>query len=392
MIAEQPVKTYLVGGAVRDELLGLTPKERDWVVVGATAEAMLEQGFKPVGKDFPVFLHPSTGEEYALARKERKSGHGYAGFSCQFDPTVTLEEDLLRRDLTINAIARDDTGNLIDPYDGCKDLNARLLRHVSDAFVEDPLRVLRVARFAARFAHLGFSVAPQTMDLMRTLARSGELDYLVPERVWQETQRALGEDSPHVYFMTLRECGALSVLFPELDIGTHLLRSLEQAARLRVEPIVRFAVLAHHSATQSGDQNSGGNEIEANSCRRFCDRLRAPVKWRELGELVCKHLSKCHAIESADPATKVNMLEDLDAYRQPERFRQFLSACEADARGRAATQPSSYAPRDMLLNAYDVTAAVSAKDLGDHGLSGPAIGAALHRLRCERLAKSLQEH
>ncbi|MBP8926927.1 MAG: multifunctional CCA addition/repair protein, partial [Pseudomonadales bacterium] len=309
------MKTYLVGGAVRDRLLGIDVIERDWVVVGATGNDMLARGLRRVGRDFPVFLDPRSGDQYALARRERKSGHGYAGFEFEVDAGVSLEDDLGRRDLTINAIAEDLDGTLIDPYGGRADLERGVLRHVSDAFVEDPLRVLRVARFAARFAARGFIIAPETLALMREIAASGELDHLVAERVWEETRRALGETRPDVFFTTLRACGALATVFPEIerlfgvpqtprhhpeiDTGIHILLCLQLAARLELAPIVRFALLTHDlgkalTPPEKWPSHIGHERLGAEAVRALCTRLRVPVKWRELALLVCLHHTRCH--------------------------------------------------------------------------------------------------
>jgi tRNA nucleotidyltransferase (CCA-adding enzyme) len=346
---------YLVGGAVRDRLLGRTPLERDFVVVGATPGDLLALGYRPVGKDFPVFLHPDTGEQYALARTERKTGPGYYGFATHFAPDVTLEEDLARRDLTINAMAQDAAGALVDPYGGQRDLEARLLRHVSPAFVEDPLRVLRVARFAARFAPLGFSVAPETLDLMRRIVARGELAALVPERVWVETERALGEDCPTAYFEVLHGCGALAAVFPEfaaldgvpqparwhpeIDTFVHTMQVLEVAAELTRDTTVRFAALAHDvgkglTPRQDWPSHIGHEESGARLIEQLAARLRLPTEHRELAVLVARHHARAHRVAEQRPGTVLELLELTDAFRRPERFERFLLACEADARGR----------------------------------------------------------
>ncbi len=346
---------YLVGGAVRDQLLGRTPHERDFVVVGATPEDLLALGYRPVGKDFPVFLHPDTGEQYALARTERKTGPGYYGFATHFAPDVTLEEDLARRDLTINAMARDTTGEIIDPYGGQRDLAARLLRHVSPAFVEDPLRVLRVARFAARLAPLGFSVAPETLDLMRQIVARGELAALVPERVWVETERALGEDRPAVFFEVLHSCGALAAVFPELaaldgvpqparwhpeiDTFVHTMQVLEVAAELTPDTTVRFAALVHDvgkglTPREDWPSHIGHEESGARLIEQLAVRLRLPTEHRELAVMVARHHARAHRVAEQRPGTVLELLELTDAFRRPERFERFLLACQADARGR----------------------------------------------------------
>ena len=346
---------YLVGGAVRDRLLGRTPLERDFVVVGATPEDLLAMGYRPVGKDFPVFLHPDTGEQYALARTERKTGPGYYGFATHFAPDVTLEQDLARRDLTINAMAQAAAGVLVDPFGGQRDLAARLLRHVSPAFVEDPLRVLRVARFAARFAPLGFSVAPETLELMRQIVVRGELAALVPERVWVETERALGEDRPTVYFEVLHGCGALAAVFPEvaaldgvpqparwhpeIDTFVHTMQVLEVAADLTRDTTVRFAALVHDvgkglTPREDWPSHVGHEESGARLIERLAARLRLPTEHRELAVMVARHHARAHRVAEQRPGTVLELLELTDAFRRPERFERFLLACEADARGR----------------------------------------------------------
>ncbi|MBK7731159.1 MAG: multifunctional CCA addition/repair protein [Gammaproteobacteria bacterium] len=406
------MKTYLVGGAVRDRLLGIEPLERDWVVVGATESEMLARGFRRVGRDFPVFLDPRTGDQHALARRERKSGHGYAGFAFEVDGGVSLEDDLGRRDLTINAIAEDQDGTLIDPHGGQADLERGLLRHVSDAFVEDPLRVLRVARFAARFASRGFTVAPETLALMRAIAASGELDHLVAERVWEETRRALGEARPDVYFATLRACGALGTVFPEIerlfgvpqspqhhpeiDTGIHVLLCLQLAARLELAPIARFALLTHDlgkalTPAAKWPSHIGHEALGADAVRALCARLRVPVKWRELALLACLHHTRCHrALEMRAPAI-VSLLEDLDAMRNNERFEQFLGACEADARGRTGLEDEPYPQAARLRQACAAAVTVTSAAALAKGLSGPQVGAEMHRLRCVEVARMLQQ-
>jgi tRNA nucleotidyltransferase (CCA-adding enzyme) len=366
------MKIYQVGGAVRDKLLGLPVKDRDWVVVGATPDAMLDLGYQQVGSDFPVFLHPHSKEEYALARTERKSGKGYTGFVVHASPEVTLEQDLLRRDLTINAIAMADDGTLVDPYHGLADIAARLLRHVSPAFAEDPLRVLRVARFAARFHHLGFRVAPETLQLMQDIAATGELQQLVPERVWQEWHGALQTKSPQVFFSVLRDSHALGILFPELarlfgvpqpahfhpeiDTGVHTLMVLEQAAQLSPDPLVRFAALVHDLGKGStppalwpahkGHEEEGAALIDALSLR-----LRIPNDYRDLGKLVSLYHTRCHKAPGHDADALLVTLEKTDALRRSERFELFLLACEADARGRLGLETKPYPQRALLQQA-----------------------------------------
>lgn len=376
------MKIYKVGGAVRDRLLGLPGNDADWVVVGATVDEMLALGYKQVGRDFPVFLHPQTKQEYALARTERKSGKGYTGFIVHASPDVTLEEDLRRRDLTINALAEDEHGELIDPYDGRADLEARLLRHVSPAFAEDPLRVLRVARFAARFAHLGFTVAPETLELMRGMTLAGELEHLVPERVWQEIHTALGTRTPQVFFKVLRECGALKVILPEVDrlfgviqpkkyhpevdTGVHTLMVLEQATLLSPEPVVRFAALVHdlgkalspHPPLHTGHEVAGAEQIE-----KLAARLRVPNEFSELGVLVSRYHTRCHRATTHEAEDLFQTLELTDALRRPERFELFLLACEADARGRLGLEQREYPQPRILRRALNAAKAVDVKAL-----------------------------
>jgi tRNA nucleotidyltransferase (CCA-adding enzyme) len=402
------METYLVGGAVRDKLLGYPYSERDWVVVGATPKEMEAAGYKPVGKDFPVFLHPHSKEEYALARTERKSGKGYKGFRFFAGPEITLEQDLARRDLTINAMAMDERDNLIDPYGGRNDLENRVLRHVSDAFAEDPLRVLRVARFAARYHHLGFTVAGETLAMMRQLADSDELRHLTAERVWLETRKALSESSPHIYIQVLRECGALAVLFPEIDrlfgveqradfhpeidTGVHTLMVLEQAARLSDDTRVRFAALVHDlgKGTTSPDilpRHIGHEERGIPLVEALCDRYRIPNDYRELALAVTRLHLLCHKIFELRPATVLRVLKAADAFRKPDRFEQMLLAVEADARGRQGFEESAYPQGRWLREVFEDVRAISPKPLVEDGLQGEAIGRALDRLRQARIAE-----
>jgi tRNA nucleotidyltransferase (CCA-adding enzyme) len=400
---------YLVGGAVRDRLLGRTPLERDFVVVGATPEDLLALGYRPVGKDFPVFLHPDTREQYALARTERKTGPGYYGFATRFAPDVTLAEDLARRDLTINAMAQDAAGELVDPYGGQRDLAARLLRHVSPAFVEDPLRVLRVARFAARFAPLGFTVAPETLDLMREIVERGEMAALVPERVWVETERALGEDRPTAYFAVLRGCGALAAVFPEIaaldgvpqpekwhpeiDTGVHTMQVLEVAAELSRDTTVRFAALVHDvgkglTPREDWPSHIGHEEAGARLIELLADRLRLPAEHRALAVLVARHHARAHRVAEQRPGTVLELLELTDAFRRPERFERFLLACEADARGRGSElRARPYPQADRLRQAL---AAASAVRLDPEVLArerGPVIAEKIRAARIEALRR-----
>jgi tRNA nucleotidyltransferase (CCA-adding enzyme) len=401
------MKTYLVGGAVRDELLGLPVRERDWVVVGATADELTALGYKPVGNDFPVFLHPQTGEEHALARTERKTGPGYRGFATRFSPDVTLEQDLERRDLTINAIAKDpQSGAFTDPFDGQRDLRERWLRHVSPAFVEDPVRVLRVARFAARFEPLGFRVAPETLALMRDIAARGELDTLVPERVWQETQRALSMPAPQRFFAVLKETDALPVIFPEIhalfgvpqperwhpeiDSGVHTLMALEQAARLSDDPVVRFAALTHDLGKGTTPASEWPRHI-AHEQRgvtlvgKMCDRLRIPNAYRELAVLGSRFHLHAHRVEELRESTLLDLLESLDAFRRPERFEQFVLTCEADARGRKGLEERDYPQADFLRRAREAAANVVVDEATRKGLEGHQIAEVLRRARISAL-------
>jgi len=398
------MKTYLVGGAVRDRLLKLPVKERDWVVVGASPAELTALGYKPVGKDFPVFLHPKTSEEYALARTERKTGHGYHGFEFMSAPGVTLEEDLKRRDLTINALAEDADGTLIDPYGGEKDLGARLLRHVSPAFSEDPVRVLRVARFAARFAPLGFKVAPETLALMRGMSESGEVDHLVPERVWQETLKALACDKPSVYFEVLRDCGALKRVFPELerlygvpqpakwhpeiDTGVHVMMVLDQAARLSKDLTVRFAALTHDlgKGTTAKDilpHHYGHEERSVKLVEEVCARLKTPREFKELAVIVARQHGLVHKAQEIRSDTLLKLLESVDAFRRPERFELFLTACEADHRGRTGLEDTPFPQADYLRKAFAAARAVTTESLDTAKLSGAEIGTELKKKRLE---------
>ncbi|CNI72817.1 multifunctional CCA addition/repair protein [Yersinia mollaretii] len=402
------MKVYLVGGAVRDNLLNLPVTEQDWVVVGATPEQLLAQGYQQVGKDFPVFLHPVSHEEYALARTERKSGQGYTGFTCYAAPDVTLEEDLLRRDLTINAIARSDDGELIDPYHGRQDLENRVLRHVSEAFGEDPLRVLRVARFAARFAHLGFSVAPETQSLMAAMARSGELSALTPERVWKETEKALKTQSPQVYFQVLRDCDALAVLFPEIDrlfgvpapekwhpeidTGIHTLMTLTIAARLSPEVDIRFAALCHDlgkglTPKEFWPHHHGHGPAGVKLVEQLCQRLRVPNPVRDLAKLVAEYHDLIHTVNKLRPETLLKLFDAIDVWRKPERLEQMIMTSEADARGRTGFEENPYPQGDYLRAAFQIANGVSVQEVVASGLQGLAIRDELKRRRQQALAQ-----
>jgi tRNA nucleotidyltransferase (CCA-adding enzyme) len=396
------MKTYLVGGAIRDQLLGLPVQERDYVVVGATPQEMIAKGFKLVGKDFPVFLHPETHDEYALARTERKTGRGYTGFSCYAAPDVTLEDDLKRRDLTINAIAQTVDGQIIDPYRGQQDLAQKILRHVSPAFSEDPVRILRVARFAARFAPHGFQIAPETLLLMQHMVRSGEVDSLVAERVWQELLRALAEPAPQEFIRVLRQCGALKTLFPEIDqlfgvpnppkwhpeidTGIHTLLVLQQAVRLSTENIVRFAALMHDlgkGTTPMTDWPShpGHEERGVELIRAVCKRYRVPRDYQQLAILVSRYHGSIHSLSEMKASTLVKLLEKLDAFRRPQRFQHFLLACEADARGRPTFEDRDYPQRKFMERIFAAANQVDTQPLLDRGLTGLALGNALHQAR-----------
>ena len=407
------MKIYLVGGAVRDDLLGYPCHERDWVVVGATPAQLTALGYTPVGKDFPVFLHPDTREEYALARTERKSGHGYGGFSFYAEPDVTLEQDLARRDLTINAMARDEHGELVDPYGGRKDLEARLLRHVSPAFAEDPLRVLRVARFAARYHHLGFALAPETLSLMRQLVDSGEMEHLVAERVWKETARALGERDPDIYFTVLRDAGALARLMPELDAlfgvpqppqhhpevdtGVHTLMVLQQAARLSEALTVRFAALLHDlgkgtTPPEEWPRHIGHETRGLKAIRSFCQRLAVPNDCRDLALLAAEFHTHVHRARELKASTLLKLFQRTDAFRRPERFDQLLLACEADARGRTGFEARAYPQADFVRGAFIHCRQVDVQALRERGHEGPALGRQIERERIRRLRQYQQQH
>jgi len=407
------LRIYLVGGAVRDRLLGLAVKERDHVVVGATAQQLINEGYARVGKDFPVFLHPRTGEEYALARTERKRGRGYTGFDCHADVDVTLEQDLLRRDLTINAIAQDADETLIDPYGGIADLRRRILRHVSPAFCEDPLRVLRVARFAARFHHLGFIIAPETRRLMYEMSHGGELDALTPERIWKELEKALMERNPQVFFEVLKDCGALKVLFPEIDAlsgvpapakwhpeidtGIHIRLCMQQIARLSDSLEARFATLCHDlgKAITPADlwpSHRGHGQLGLPLIRNFCKRLRIPNECRDLAMLVSDLHGDIHRALELRPQTLIRKLDRVDAWRRPERLELLLLACQADYQGRTGFQGSPYPQRDYMLQAYEVAKAVPVKPLIDAGFRGEQIREQLNHRRIRAVAMFKDEY
>ncbi|AKJ97285.1 2', 3'-cyclic nucleotide 2'-phosphodiesterase [Pseudomonas chlororaphis] len=400
------MQIYKVGGAVRDRLLGIPVTDVDRVVVGATADEMLARGFRPVGADFPVFLDPKTGEEYALARTERKSGRGYGGFVFHASPEVTLEEDLIRRDLTINAMAEDDHGNLTDPYHGQQDLEARILRHVSPAFAEDPLRVLRVARFAARYAPLGFKVAEQTLGLMRQLSESGELEALTPERSWKEISRALMEDQPQVFIQVLRDCTALKVLMPEvdalfgvpqpeahhpeIDTGIHTLGVLEQAARHSQPLTVRWACLLHDLGKGLTPEHEWPRHIAHEHkglklIKAVNERFKVPRDCQELALLVGQYHTHGHRALELKASTLLELLQSFDVYRRPQRFEEFIAACEMDARGRKGFERRSYPQADYLRGAAAAARAVAVQPLLEKGFKGPELGEAIKRERLRTL-------
>ena len=402
------LKVYLVGGAVRDRLMGRPVKDRDWVVVGSTPDEMKSRGFKAVGQQFPVFLHPGNSEEYALARTECKTGPGYKGFDFSTGPDVTLEQDLSRRDLTINAIAQAPDGTLIDPYRGREDIENRILRHVSGAFTEDPVRLLRVARFHTRF---GFDIAPETLTLMRTMVGNGEVDALVPERIWAELRDALREEQPSVFFQSLRECGALErvlpevdALFgvpqradyhPEIDTGVHTMMAVDQAASLSGDIMVRFATLVHDlgkAVTPEAQLPSHyGHEWSGLGCiKQMCERLRVPGDYRDLALLACKVHLNLHRVREMKPATILGLLQTIDAFRRPGRLDQILLVGESDSRGRKGRESSPYPQAAFLRACFDAASGVDAGLIAQGMKDGREISEALHRQRIEAI-KSLRE-
>jgi tRNA nucleotidyltransferase (CCA-adding enzyme) len=406
------MKTYLVGGAVRDRLLGLPVKDRDYVVVGATPEDMLRLGYMPVGKDFPVFLHPQTREEYALARTERKTGPGYHGFDFITDRNVTLEDDLRRRDLTINAIAQDEHGALVDPFGGAEDLQRGILRHIAPAFAEDPVRVLRVARFAARFASRGFDVAAETLDLMREMVRSGEVDHLVPERVWAETCKALTENQPSAFLRALRASGALARVMPEVDAlygvpqrvefhpevdtGIHAEMVLDMAARLAPgDALIGWCALTHDlgkalTPSEQLPKHHGHEHAGVAPLRALSARLKVPAEYSALAELVCRLHLLAHTAFDLRANTVLELFEKLDAFRQPKRVPQFLLACEADKRGRLGLSESDYPQAQYLATLFQKALEPKTQPLLERGLSGPQLGAALRQARVEAIAAAME--
>ena len=402
-----PFHVYLVGGAVRDQLLNLPVKDRDWVIVGATPQTLIDLGYQQVGKDFPVFLHPQSKEEYALARTERKSGQGYTGFICDFSADIPLEQDLIRRDLTINAMAQDLQGNLYDPYHGAGDLRQRILRHVSPAFVEDPLRVLRVARFAARYHHLGFTIAPETLQLMQTLTLQGELQHLTAERVWAETEKALNEKNPEIYFETLRQVGALAVLFPELDAlygvpnpakyhpeidsFVHTMMVLQQATLLSEQvdchkSAVRFAAICHdlgkaRTPKSNWPHHHGHEKLGITPTRNLCKRLKVPSYYQQLAELTCEYHTHIHKIFELRPETVVKLFNTFDVWRKPLRFMEFLLVCFADTRGRKGFEHSQYPQQEFALALYQAALKVDVQSIIAAGFEHKAIRDQLNRGR-----------
>ena len=408
------MKTYLVGGAVRDRLLGQPPGDRDFVVVGETPESMAAAGFRPVGRDFPVFLHPDTGEEYALARTERKTAPGYRGFTVHADPSVTLEEDLARRDFTVNAIAEAADGGLVDPYGGARDIEERVLRHVGPAFVEDPLRVLRAARFMARLAPLGFTVAPATMDLMREISASGELETMVPERTWQELCKALAAARPSAFLQTMRQADALAAVLPEVDAlygvpqrpeyhpevdtGTHQELVSDMAARLAPgDHVIGFAALTHDlgkalTPRSKWPRHIGHEQAGLKPLEGLCERLKVPNAHRELAKIACReHLNVHRTLELRD-ATVHDLLARCDAFRKPDRVAPLALVCEADRRGRLGFEDAEYPQGPELRRLHAAALAVNARDLATEGLSGPAIGRALRQARIQAITAARQDH
>jgi tRNA nucleotidyltransferase (CCA-adding enzyme) len=405
------MKTYRVGGCVRDRLLNLPIIDIDWVVTGATVAQMRQAGYKSVGKDFPVFLHPKTKQEYALARHERKTGPGYHGFEFDTDPTITIEQDLSRRDLTINAIAEDKNGDLIDPYGGQADLEKRILRHVSYAFIEDPVRVLRIARFAARFHHLGFKLAPETIQLIRKMGQSGELGTLVAERVWSEMSRALGESNPSIFFETLRDCDVLSILFPEIDnlygvpqtakyhpeidTGIHIMMALEKSAELNFDIETRFAVLMHDlgkaiTPTNILPSHHGHEQQGVKLVKSFCKRWKIPKAHTELALITAEYHTHIHRAFELKAATLLKLFAKTDVFRKPERFKKMVQACLSDVRGRTDFENNPYPQAAFVNQLADKLCNADLSNAINSGLEGKALGEAIHNLRLD-LIKSEQQ-
>jgi len=402
------MKIYLVGGAVRDQLLNYPVKEKDWVVVGATVQNMLDLNYQQVGKDFPVFLHPQTHDEHALARTERKTAPGYTGFEVHASTEVTLEEDLIRRDLTINAIAQDENGKLIDPFNGQADIKNKCLRHVSDAFSEDPVRILRVARFAARYAHLGFTVADETMSLMKTMVDNNEADALVAERVWQEMHKALNERNPEDFISVLRECGALerilpelNILFgipqpeiyhPEIDTGVHTLMVLQQACQLSEDATIRFAALCHDlgkgaTPADKWPSHRGHEQLGVDIIKQLCKRLKVPNDFRDLAIITSNYHLNIHKVFELKPATVLKKLEQLDAFRRPDRFENFLLACFADVRGRKGFEQREYPQADFMRLALSAAKSIDMQPIKEMELKGEAMAEAIRKARTAAIAK-----
>ena len=400
------METYLVGGAVRDELLGFPFHERDWVVVGSNTQKMIDAGYSSVGKDFPVFLHPNTKEEYALARLERKTGPGYTGFDFTAEESVTLEQDLERRDLTINAIAKSESGVFFDPFNGRTDIKNRILRHVSLAFCEDPVRILRIARFAARYHFLGFSIADETMSLMKNMVNNGETDHLVPERVWQEFTKALSEKDPHIFVSTLNKCGALQVVFPEIhqlfgipqppkyhpeiDCGIHSLMSLQQAVKLFGSLEERYATLVHDlgkALTPKNElpQHIGHEKTGLKPLKTLNTRLGVPNSFRALSSLVMEYHTHCHRAFELTEKTLLRVLEALDAFRRPERLKSFLICCKADAQGRTGFENRQYLQANYFFGAYLAIKNINAQDFLQKGIKGAELGKAIRKERLRRI-------
>ncbi|MEZ8826289.1 multifunctional CCA addition/repair protein [Vibrio amylolyticus] len=401
------MQVYLVGGAVRDQLLDLDVYDKDWVVVGSSPEEMIDKGFTPVGKDFPVFLHPKSKQEHALARTERKTSGGYTGFECYFAKDVTLEEDLLRRDLTINAMAQDDYGNIIDPYEGQADLADRTLRHVSKAFTEDPLRVLRVARFAAKFHHLGFTIAQETMALMKAISQSGELEHLTAERVWQEWHKSLSTKNPQVFLSVLRDCGALQVVLPEIDrlfgvpqpeqwhpeidTGIHTLMVANQAALLSESLPVRFAAQVHDLGKGiTPEQEWPSHKMHCHTglkiIKKLCERVRVPNEFKELALMVCEQHSNIHRAAELKPSTKLKVLNKFDVWRKPDRLEEILLSCMADSRGRTGFEEIDYPQKQIFEQAYQAALSVNVQEIITDGFQGKEIRTEMEKRRIEAIA------
>lgn len=412
LLNTQVMKTFLVGGAVRDLLLNIPVTDKDWVVVGETSGTMIKQGFHSVGKDFPVFLHPRTHEEYALARTERKTALGYRGFAINASPEVTLEQDLMRRDLTINAIAQDEKGHIIDPYNGQNDLKNRIFRHVSPAFNEDPVRILRIARFATRYSHLGFTIADETLQLMKQMVRQGETDHLVAERVWTELEKALSEKTPAAFFYTLRECDALATIFPEInqlfgvpqpekhhpeiDTGIHSLLCLEQAAKLSSRAEVRLAALLHDLGKAMTDpekwpSHHGHEKLGLAVLDRFCMRLRIPKKFKTLACHTMRYHTHCHRVFELRASTLTDMLGHLGAFKSATSVEPFLLACEADARGRTGFENRAYPQSAYLCKAAQAAFSVDTSAILNSDLQGSKIGDAIRRLRISAVSRVLSQ-